>query len=54
MWLLVVAQVFCVLICVGLTPRAELPWQLVAITPDTRENSDECTTGRAQGLQAGG
>lgn len=49
MWLLVVAQMFCVLICVGLTPRAEIPWQLVVITPDTRENSDECTIGRAQG-----
>lgn len=39
--------VLCVVLC-G-TPRAELAWQLLSITPDTRENSDECTTGRAQG-----
>lgn len=39
----------CVLICVGLTPRAEPPRQLVSITPDPKGNSDECTAGRAQG-----
>lgn len=39
--------VLCVVLC-GI-PRAELPWQFLSITPDTKGNSDECTTGRAQG-----